>query len=130
MTAQQIDESRVRKALSTVIEPELHQDLITLNFIHDISITDNDVGFTIMLTTPAWPLKDVLRQENEQALRRDCPGVSPIGAEPGRSTQRAPVRTDRANAHSLTRGLIHRWTGILPGPSRLRGTILKTFPYI
>lgn len=68
----------VKEALSHVIEPELHQDLITLNFIRDIEIDGNDVSFTIMLTTPACPMKDVLRSESEQAIRERVPGVGSI----------------------------------------------------
>ena len=64
-----IDTNAVRDALSYVMEPELHQDLITLNFIRDIKIDGNNVGFTIMLTTPACPLKHVLQADSEKALR-------------------------------------------------------------
>jgi ATP-binding protein involved in chromosome partitioning len=51
----------VMKALSTVIEPELHKDLVTLNMVRDLSISPDGVAhFTIVLTTPACPLKDVM----------------------------------------------------------------------
>ena len=43
----------VMQALSTVQEPELHRDLVTLNMIRDLTISGGEVGFTIMLTTPA-----------------------------------------------------------------------------
>ena len=40
-------------ALGTVIEPELHRDLVTLKMVHDLSITPEGVAqFTITLTTP------------------------------------------------------------------------------
>ena len=50
----------VMKALGTVIEPELRKDLVTLNMIRDLSIEDGVARFTIMLTTPACPLKDMI----------------------------------------------------------------------
>jgi len=65
-------------AMRTVIEPELHKDLITLNFVRNIKISGNDVAFTIMLTTPACPLKSVLQSESERAIRRDLPQVGKI----------------------------------------------------
>ncbi len=73
-----VTEERVKQALGTVIEPELHKDLITLNFIRDIKISGNDLDFTIMLTTPACPLKGVLQSESERALHRDIPEIGKI----------------------------------------------------
>ena len=52
-----ITEAAVRDALSTVIEPELHQDLITLDMVKEITISRGNVGFTVVLTTPACPLR-------------------------------------------------------------------------
>ncbi|HEX9638732.1 MAG TPA: iron-sulfur cluster assembly protein, partial [Acidobacteriota bacterium] len=45
-----VTEAQVREALSRVIEPELHRDLITLDMVRDIRIEDADVTFTIVLT--------------------------------------------------------------------------------
>ena len=55
-------------ALSNVIEPELHRDLVSLNMIRDLEIDGNDVQFTIMLTTPACPLKGKMEQDSRAAL--------------------------------------------------------------
>lgn len=55
-------------ALATVIEPELHRDLVSLNMIRDLDIDGSDVEFTIMLTTPACPLKGKMEQDARQAL--------------------------------------------------------------
>ena len=87
----------VRDALSHVIEPELHKDLITLNFIRDIKIDGNDVSFTIMLTTPACPLKDVLYSESESAIREHIPGVGKINI-----TFDSEVRKDDRIAEKLS----------------------------
>ena len=78
MAENAITEEQIKKALGTVIEPELHKDLITLNFVRDIKIDGNDLTFTIMLTTPACPLKGVLQSESERALHRDVPGIGNI----------------------------------------------------
>jgi len=50
----------VLKALSNVQEPDLGKDLVTLNMVRDIEINGNDISFTVVLTTPACPLKDMI----------------------------------------------------------------------
>lgn len=63
-----VTEEAVMTALSTVIEPELHRDLVALNMIRDLKIEGNDVQFTIMLTTPACPLKGKMENDSLAAL--------------------------------------------------------------
>ena len=50
----------ILKALSNVQEPDLGKDLVTLNMVKDIVISGSDVSFTVVLTTPACPLKDLI----------------------------------------------------------------------
>ena len=50
----------ILKALSNVQEPDLGKDLVTLNMVKDIIIDGNNVSFTVVLTTPACPLKDLI----------------------------------------------------------------------
>lgn len=54
-------EEDILKALSNVQEPDLGKDLVTLNMVKDIAINNNDVSFTVILTTPACPMKDLIR---------------------------------------------------------------------
>ncbi len=54
-------ENDVLKALGNVIEPDLGRDLVTLNMVKDIVIEGNKLSFTVVLTTPACPLKDVIK---------------------------------------------------------------------
>jgi ATP-binding protein involved in chromosome partitioning len=70
-------EAQVMEALSHVIEPELHKDLVTLNMIRDLQIKDNAVDFTVMLTTPACPLKDQIEAESRAAVMT-VPGVKTV----------------------------------------------------
>jgi len=59
----------VMAALGTVIEPELHRDLVTLNMVRDLAISDDGIAhFTVMLTTPACPMKDVIHQRARDAV--------------------------------------------------------------
>lgn len=55
-------ENDVLKALSTVEEPDFKKDLVTLSMVTDIKIDNNNLSFTVILTTPACPLKDVIKQ--------------------------------------------------------------------
>jgi len=59
----------VMQALRTVQEPELHQDLVTLNMIRDLTVHGGEVGFTIVLTTPACPLRARMEQEATAAVQ-------------------------------------------------------------
>jgi ATP-binding protein involved in chromosome partitioning len=61
-------ESDIKKALSNVEEPDLKKDLITLNMVKDISINGNAVSFTVVLTTPACPLKDKIKNDCIRAI--------------------------------------------------------------
>lgn len=70
MTSTKITEQDVLSALSTVQEPELHKDLVTLNMIKDIVIDGDNVKFTVVLTTPACPLKGRIEKESREAVMR------------------------------------------------------------
>ncbi|MCX6352769.1 MAG: Mrp/NBP35 family ATP-binding protein [Bacteroidetes bacterium] len=48
-------------ALSHVDDPDLRKDLVTLNMIQDIKVEGNKVTFRLVLTTPACPLKDMIK---------------------------------------------------------------------
>jgi len=62
-------EADILKALSNVQEPDLGKDLVTLNMVKDIAINGNDVSFTIVLTTPACPMKDMMQKASENAVK-------------------------------------------------------------
>jgi ATP-binding protein involved in chromosome partitioning len=51
----------ILKALSNVQEPDLGKDLVTLNMVKDIAIDGSKVSFTVVLTTPACPMKDLIK---------------------------------------------------------------------
>jgi ATP-binding protein involved in chromosome partitioning len=72
-----VTEEAVLAALSTVIEPELHRDLVSLNMVRNLEIQGNDVTFTIMLTTPACPLKGKMEHDSRSALAQ-VPGIGNV----------------------------------------------------
>jgi ATPases involved in chromosome partitioning len=67
----------VVRALSKVQEPELHKDLVTLNMIRDLEIKGDTVSFTIVLTTPACPLKGNIEKAAQEAVLT-VPGVKTV----------------------------------------------------
>jgi ATP-binding protein involved in chromosome partitioning len=77
MTDINVTEADILSALSKVQEPELHKDLVTLNMIRDIKIEDGEVSFTIVLTTPACPLKSQIEREAREAVL-DIPNISDV----------------------------------------------------
>lgn len=77
MQKNQISNEAVMDALSRVQEPELHKDLVTLNMVRELEISDSRVSFTIMLTTPACPLKSQIEREARSAVE-SVPGVTSV----------------------------------------------------
>lgn len=60
---------KVLEALSNVQEPDLGKDIVTLNMVKDIEIEGNYVAFTVVLTTPACPMKDLIKNACVNAIR-------------------------------------------------------------
>jgi ATP-binding protein involved in chromosome partitioning len=60
---------KVLEALGNVQEPDLGKDIVTLNMVKDIEIDGNYVAFTVVLTTPACPMKDHIKNACVNAIR-------------------------------------------------------------
>ena len=65
-----LNETAVFDALRNVQEPELGRDIVTLNMVKDVEISDSNVSLKIELTTPACPLKDEIERNVHSALER------------------------------------------------------------
>ena len=63
-----ITEDNVLGALRTVIDPDLHKDLVTLGMIKNVAIDGGRIAFTVELTTPACPLKAEIEQMCRDAV--------------------------------------------------------------
>jgi ATP-binding protein involved in chromosome partitioning len=81
-----VTEEQVLGALRTVQDPDLHKDIVTLQFVKDVKIKGGEVEFTIELTTPACPVRDEMKAEAEQKVSA-LPGVTTA-----RATMTANVR--------------------------------------
>jgi len=74
MSGENITEKDILRALSQVQDPDLRKDLVTLGMIKDVKVKDGEVSFTIVLTTPACPLKSKLEKDSKDAVLK-LPGV-------------------------------------------------------
>jgi len=63
-----ITKEAVMAALSNVQEPDLGKDLVTLNMVQDVAIDGKNVSFTVVLTTPACPLKEMIEKACVNAI--------------------------------------------------------------
>src|SRR5438270_667009 len=76
-----VTKEEVLRALSVVKDPDLGRDLVTLGMIENVKIDEKgNVGFTIVLTTPACPVKEQLKQQSESVVSA-LPGVRSVSAE-------------------------------------------------
>ncbi|MBV6646706.1 MAG: P-loop NTPase, partial [Cyclobacteriaceae bacterium] len=65
-----ITKENVLKALREVEDPDLKKDLVTLNMIQNIHISGSKVKFDVVLTTPACPLKELIKNDCLKALAK------------------------------------------------------------
>jgi ATP-binding protein involved in chromosome partitioning len=78
MSPQRITEPQVLDALRSVMDPDLHRDIVSLNFVRNMKIDGTEVSFDVNLTTPACPVKDRLREQSRQAVLSGVPGVTEV----------------------------------------------------
>jgi ATP-binding protein involved in chromosome partitioning len=70
-------EASVTDALRTVIDPELHKDLVTLGMAKNVQVHGGEVSLLVTLTTPACPLRETIEKEVRAALAK-VPGVTGV----------------------------------------------------
>lgn len=68
-------QEQVMAALKTVIEPELNRDIVSLNMVRDLKVEGSTAFFTIVLTTPACPLKNVFIERCNAAVIGKVAGI-------------------------------------------------------
>lgn len=60
---------QVLHALSHVDDPDLRKDIVSLNMVKDVAIDGDKIAFTVELTTPACPMKDMIRTACLNAIK-------------------------------------------------------------
>lgn len=96
-----IQENDVLDALRVVMDPDLHRDIVALGFVKDVVIDLPKVSFRIDLTTPACPVKDLLKSQAEDAVMR-LDGVKEVNVELS-----ATVRQRTQTPEDLITGVKH-----------------------
>lgn len=59
---------KVLDALRYVDDPDLKKDLVTLNMVRDVKVDGKNISFTVVLTTPACPMKDMIHNACMNAI--------------------------------------------------------------
>ncbi len=61
---------KVMGALKTVMDPDLHKNIVDLGFVKNLNIDNGKVKFDVELTTPACPVKEQLKTNATPRLRK------------------------------------------------------------
>ncbi|MCZ2123113.1 MAG: Mrp/NBP35 family ATP-binding protein [Anaerolineales bacterium] len=103
-----ITKEAVLAALSKVQEPDLKQDLVTLNMIRNVEIENGVVTFAVMLTTPACPFRGKIEKDAKEAVMT-IEGVTAVSVKmdsdvPNDGRMRGLVKTPIRNAIAIGSG--------------------------
>jgi len=66
-----IDKNKILQTLKLVDDPDLNKDIITLNMVQDVLISENEIEIHVKLTTPVCPLKDVIENDIINTLKSE-----------------------------------------------------------
>lgn len=89
-----LDTSSVLEVLQPVQDPELNKSLVDLNMIRNVAIADGNVSFTLVLTTPACPLRQFIVDECERAVKT-LPDVKTVSVDVTAETPQQKGLPDR-----------------------------------
>jgi ATP-binding protein involved in chromosome partitioning len=89
-----LDTAAVLEVLRPVQDPELHKSLVDLNMIRQVKVEGGKVSFTLVLTTPACPLRQFIVEDCERAVKT-LPGVESVAVEVTAETPQQKALPDR-----------------------------------
>lgn len=92
-------------ALGRVEDPELHRDVVSLNMIRNVEVRDGAVSLTLMLTTPACPVRKEFQESVENAVRA-VPGVKSVTVQMGADVRASDPRAGGPKAVPGVRNII------------------------
>jgi ATP-binding protein involved in chromosome partitioning len=90
----------VLQVLRPVQDPELQKSLVDLNMIRNVAVDDGNVSFTLVLTTPACPLREFIVEDCEKAVRT-IPGVATVNVEVTAETPQQKGLPDRTGIEGV-----------------------------
>ncbi|MEL6471285.1 MAG: Mrp/NBP35 family ATP-binding protein [Cyanobacteria bacterium J06623_4] len=89
-----LDKDAILEVLKPVQDPELQKSLVELNMIRNVQVEGGAVSFTLVLTTPACPLREFIVEDCEKAVRT-LPGVESVDVEVTAETPQQKSLPDR-----------------------------------
>ncbi|MCT7950769.1 Mrp/NBP35 family ATP-binding protein [Ancylothrix sp. C2] len=92
--SQVLDSSAVLEVLRPVQDPELRKSLVELNMIRNVKIAGSQVSFTLVLTTPACPLRQFIVEDCQRAVKQ-LPGVEEVVVDVTAETPQQKSLPDR-----------------------------------
>jgi ATP-binding protein involved in chromosome partitioning len=103
-----ISKEAILQALGTVQEPDLGQDLVTLNMVRNVEIEGGNISFTVMLTTPACPFRVKIERDSKEAVMK-IDGVKSVTVKmdsdvPNDGRMRGLIKTPIRNAIAVGSG--------------------------
>ncbi|HID16305.1 MAG TPA: metal-sulfur cluster assembly factor [Candidatus Atribacteria bacterium] len=75
-----VDEKRVKRALSEVIDPEIGLNIVDLGLIYDIKLEDNKVYIKMTLTVPGCPLGNFIMEQAREKVK-EIEGIEDVNIE-------------------------------------------------
>lgn len=89
-----LDINSILEVLKPVQDPELQKSLVELNMIRNVAIQGDIVSFTLVLTTPACPLREFIVEDCEKAVKK-LPGVAQVKIDVTAETPQQKSLPDR-----------------------------------
>jgi ATP-binding protein involved in chromosome partitioning len=95
-----LDTQSVLEVLRPVQDPELQKSLVDLNMIRNVQIEGDKVSFTLVLTTPACPLREFIVEDCQNAVKQ-LPGVESVEVEVTAETPQQKSLPDRQSVPGI-----------------------------
>jgi ATP-binding protein involved in chromosome partitioning len=95
-----LDTKSVLEALRPVQDPELQKSLVDLNMIRNVTVDNGKVSFTLVLTTPACPLREFIVEDCQTAVKK-LPGVNNVEVEVTAETPQQKSLPDRTSVPGI-----------------------------
>jgi len=95
-----LDSKSVLEVLRPVQDPELQKSLVELNMIRNVRIDGSTVSFTLVLTTPACPLREFIVEDCQKAVKQ-LPGVEEVEVEVTAETPQQKSLPDRQSVPGI-----------------------------
>lgn len=95
-----LDIDSILEVLRPVQDPELQKSLVELNMIRNIKISEGEVRFTLVLTTPACPLREFIVEDCQKAVKQ-LPGVRDVVVDVTAETPQQKSVPDRQGVEGV-----------------------------